>query len=555
MSSSAYHSVLAKIREAFPQPVSDQKHDAYFVFSILRALDQIDQMKSEVPLLGEMREIDYETARESRVLDETSSVEAVSQKLVEQFEGLPIWGHPLTQINVVGTASIPSIIGSLLPAIYNPNLVSDDSSYGLAHTEQCVAAMIANLVGYDPDRSTGLFTFGGTGTNLYGIKLGIEKAIPGAMTQGVGGQGVLLASEQSHYCRLNVAGWLGIGEQNVIAVPTDLSNAIQLDRLEAAARRAIEDGRRIVGIVATMGTTDALGIDNIEAIVSLRDRLVDEYTLDYRPHVHGDAVIGWAWSVFNDYDFKENALGFRPRTLRALAGAVRRISKLHLADSIGIDFHKTGFTPYISSMFLVRDRDDLQLLVRGREKMPYLFQTGQHHPGVFTLETSRGGGGVLSAYANLMLFGKTGMRTLLGHLVEMAELLREHLDGQDSTTVLNNENVGPVTLFRVYPDGVDTWTMKDRERTDPAARDQLLAHNEYNRRIFHHLHDRAMRGEGVHISMTDCYRHTEYGEPIVALKSYILSPFTDEQHVELLVREVLEAREVVGIAQSGDDSL
>lgn len=546
MSASPYKSILSKIREAFPQPVSDRKHDAYFVFSILRALDQLDQMKSEAPLLGELWEIDYTTARESRVVGDPRSVEEVSQKLVEQFNGLPIWGHPLTQINVVATTSIPSIIGSLLPAIYNPNLVSDDTSCGLARAEQCVAAMIAGLIGYDPDRSAGLFTFGGTGTNLYGVKLGIEKAIPGAMANGVGDQGVLLASAQSHYCRLNVAGWLGIGEKNVIAVPTDLSNAIRLDRLESAARRAIEDGRRLVGIVATMGTTDAFGVDDLAAIVSLRDRLVDEYTLDYRPHIHGDAVIGWAWSVFNDYDFEANDLDFRPRTVRALAGAVRRISKLHLADSIGVDFHKTGFAPYISSLFLVRDQGDLQLLVRGREKMPYLFQSGQHHPGVFTLETSRSAGGVLSAYANLMLFGKIGMRAFLGHLVEMAELLREHLDGHNSTTVLNSENFGTVTLFRVYPDGVDTWTIKDRERTDPEARDELLAHNEYNRRIYRHLHERAMRGEGVHISMTDCYRHTDYGEPMVALKSYILSPFTDEQHVELLVDEVLAARDAEG---------
>ena len=144
-----------------------------------------------------------------------------------------------------------------------------------------------------------------------------------------------------------------------------------------------------------------------------------------------------------------------------------------------------------------------------------------------------------------VLFGKTGMRTLLGHLVEMAELLREHFEGHDSTTVVNDRNFGTVTLFRVYPDGIDTWTITDYERTDISAREELRAHNEYNRRIFHYLHEQAMKGKGVHVSMTDCYRHTNYGEPIVALKSYMLSPFIDEQHVELLVKNVLEAREKV----------
>ena len=33
-----YQELLARLRDTFPAPVSDRKHDAYFVFSILRAL-------------------------------------------------------------------------------------------------------------------------------------------------------------------------------------------------------------------------------------------------------------------------------------------------------------------------------------------------------------------------------------------------------------------------------------------------------------------------------------------------------------------------------------
>jgi glutamate/tyrosine decarboxylase-like PLP-dependent enzyme len=107
----------------------------------------------------------------------------------------------------------------------------------------------------------------------------------------------------------------------------------------------------------TLGTTDAFGLDDLEAIIALRDRLVEEFHLPYRPHVHADAVIGWAWAVFNDYDLEGKPLSFRRRTLRALAGACRHIRHLHLADSLGVDFHKTGFAPYISSLLLVKERD------------------------------------------------------------------------------------------------------------------------------------------------------------------------------------------------------
>ena len=51
-----------------------------------------------------------------------------------------------------------------------------------------------------------------------------------------------------------------------------------------------------------------------------------------------------------------------------------------------------------------------------------------------------------------------------------------------------------------------------------------------------------LAGRGVLISMTECYRLTDYHEPIVALKVYVLSPFVDEEDVELRVSKVLEAR-------------
>ena len=49
----------------------------------------------------------------------------------------------------------------------------------------------------------------------------------------------------------------------------------------------------------------------------------------------------------------------------------------------------------------------------------------------------------------------------------------------------------------------------------------------------------------MHVSLTDCYRESEYGEPIVALKSYMMSPFIEPRHVEQLVRDVFEARQAV----------
>lgn len=543
-----YQSLVNELRQAFPQPVSNPVHDAYFVFSIFQALEKVDALKGQVPLLGRpsgQQPIDFDRAKEARVPQRPRSTKEVLERVATYLEGMIVYGHPRSQVNVISVSSIPSIVGALLPTIYNPNLVWDENSQRVALAELEVAAMTAALVGYDPERSAGVFTFGGTATSLYGVRVGIEKALPGSMADGVREDAVIFASRQSHYCRTSVASWLGLGSRNVIAVKSGRENAIRMDLLQEAARAHLSKGGKIAAFIATMGTTDAFGIDDLEAIVRLRDSLVEEFRLPYRPHVHADAVIGWAWSVFNDYDFEGNPLGFRPRTVRALAGARRRIEKLHMADSMGVDFHKTGFCPYISSLFLCKDRADLSLLARDPEQMPYLYQFGHYKPGTFTLETSRSGSGPLAALASLLLLGRQGFQALVGHLVEMAELLREHLEGHSATTVLNGENLGTVTLFRAYPDGIDTWSIVEQERTQPEMREQLLAHNEYNRRIYHFLHEEAMAGRGVLLGMTENYRHTDYGEPMLALKSFITSPFVDEESIKLVVAKVLEAREKI----------
>jgi glutamate/tyrosine decarboxylase-like PLP-dependent enzyme len=542
-----YRTLLETIREAFPKPVSDRVHDSYFVHSVMRAIDAVDILKSERPILGERHVLDYGAAKKSRLAETGKRVEEVTQELVQYCEGLTLWGHPRTQQNVVPPVTISSLIGVLLSSLNNPNLAWDEYSHRVALAEIEVVTMLAALLGYDPEKAGGLFTFGGTGTTLYGMKLGLEKALPGSMNQGIREDALVFASDGSHYCRYNIAGWLGLGTKNLVTIPTTERNAINVDELRKHLSEALKSGRKIGGIIVTMGTTDAFGLDDLRAIVALRDELVHEFQLSYVPHIHADAVIGWAWGVFTDYPFEGNPLGFRPRTLRALAGARHHIQHLSCADSIGIDFHKPGFAPYISSLLLVKAQDDLMRLQRPQEQMPYLYQFGEHRPGMYTLETSRSGTGTLAALANLKLFGKEGLRVIIGHIVEMAQLLREHLESHAYTTVLNRENFGTVTLFRAYPDGVDTFKIKEKEMHDPAYRNMLLEHNDYNRKIFDFVHQEGMAGRGVMLSLTDCYRKTDYGEPIVALKSFILSPFVDEENVEMVVKKVLEARDLLAL--------
>ena len=550
---SSYRDILAKVRLSFPSPVSDRVHDSYFVHSVMLAMDKVDALKSNRPILGDYTALDYEAALDSTLNTQGLSIEEVTSDLVSYCKGLTIPGHPRTHHNVIPPPTIASLIATLVTSVYNPNIVWDEYSHRVALAEVEITAMLSKLIGYDSQHSGGLFTFGGTGTTLYGMKVGLEKAIPAANNHGIREDVTLIGSSASHYCRYNVASWLGIGAGNLITVNADARNSMCLDELRTKLHEALSSGAKVAGIVATMGTTDAFGVDDLATIVKIRDEMVEEFQLPYRIHVHADAVIGWAWSVFNDYDFDNNPLGFRPRTLRMLATARRDIRHLHLADSVGFDFHKSGFTPYTSSMVLFKERNDLSLLSRSQKQMPYLYQFGAYRPGMYTLESSRGGSGVMAAFASLKLLGKLGFQTLIGHLVEMTQLLREHLVGQDSVAILNRDNVGSVTVFRVYPDADDVLRLREAENNNADYRDKLLQHNEYNRAVFKWVHDEVMaaRGGGV-LSLTDCYQMTNYGEPMLGLKSFIMSPFLEEDMIKTMVEKISAARKNIPATREED---
>ena len=180
-----YSTILAALRTAFPTPVSNPVHDGYVVFSLLRALDQVDALKSQAPILGEPREPDFAHAVTQRVAEEPRTLETVMPELVQCLRGMPIWGHPRSQVNVVTHPSIASIVGVVLPSMYNPNLCSDESGRGFSEAEVRVASMTAELLGYDPQLSGGLFLRSAERERCCtGSRLGWKKRCPGVCKRG-----------------------------------------------------------------------------------------------------------------------------------------------------------------------------------------------------------------------------------------------------------------------------------------------------------------------------------------------------------------------------------
>lgn len=129
----------------------------------------------------------------------------------------------------------------------------------------------------------------------------------------------------------------------------------------------------------------------------------------------------------------------------------QKFKHIKLADSLVFDFHKLGQTPYITSLFLIKNREYLKYVDLDAAETPYVGNRsyGSYHTG-YTLECSRMGS-ALTIYASLLSFGIEGYQELLANYIRVNIAFRETLTKEVSNVVITNE-VSPITTFRFYPE-------------------------------------------------------------------------------------------------------
>ena len=183
--SKQYRVYLEKLRGFFPQPTIKNNGDRTLIRSMNKTLKGLARLKKEdKSYLGTYEPVNYKEAKKAVMPEKMSSVDEGVNTVVKYFNGLSNWNHPKTVANVVPSPTIVSAAASTVSALQNPNIIWDEYSHNIAKAEVEVSAIMANLFGWDSDKAVGIFTFGGTGCNLYGAKIGITKAQPESKTKG-----------------------------------------------------------------------------------------------------------------------------------------------------------------------------------------------------------------------------------------------------------------------------------------------------------------------------------------------------------------------------------
>jgi glutamate decarboxylase len=334
--------------------------------------------------------------------------------------------------------SSPSFIGHMTSALpyfilplsklmvgLNQNVVKIETSKAFTPLERQVLGMMHRLVYQQVDgfyqkwmhsanHSMGAFCSGGTVANLTALwvarntllkadgdftgvaRQGLAKALKHYQYDGL----AILISARGHYSLKKAADVLGLGQDNVIAIPTDNHNRIDCEKLRIQCQQLADQNIAILSIVGIAGTTETGNIDPLDTLADIAN--------EFNCHYHVDAAWGGATLLSHKY---------RP----LLAGIER-------ADSVTIDAHKQMYVPMGAGLVVFKDPASVTAIEHHAE---YILRKGSKDLGSHTLEGSRPGMAML-VYASLHVISRPGYELLINQSIEkakyFAKLINENPD-------------------------------------------------------------------------------------------------------------------------------
>lgn len=451
--------------------------------------------------------------------------EKIKSLISKLFQGTPRWHSPRTIYNAAAPPLQTTIATKFLTSLYNPNLALHTASGKSLNTEQKVIKAIARYVGWDELSAGGIFTWGGKATTMYAIKLGLTRCSPDSPKHGIKDDVVVISTEAGHPSHISDAEWLGIGSSNVIRLGADQNTKIDLVQLEETMRSCVTHSKKIAAIIISGGTTNDMMVDPIDRVIKLRDSLVREFAMEYIPHVHVDAVVGFPWLFFKDYDFNKNELGISLSAKSRIKGVLDDLKYINQADSFGIDFHKMGFCPYISSVFMLKDARNFS------EKRKDIF----NWPFFYSMENSRPADGPNTAYIALNTLGVEGFQKIIAHLTEVAVNLSELLNISEEFELVNTICQGTASLFlpkvpeNVHFDNFDS---------------EIKIRNEYASAFIERLNK---LGNPYYIDKIPSNATGSQQVPFTSLKTFTMSPFSSIENNEEFINFLKKLKKEIDV--------
>jgi L-2,4-diaminobutyrate decarboxylase len=352
--------------------------------------------------------------------------------------------HPRSMGHQV-SAPLPVAVWTeaLTAAVNQSGAVWEMSPVGTVIETQVIRWM-CGLAGFGPGAG-GTFTSGGTEATFAGLLAARRAAIPDAWTRGIGANPpVVVCGEHAHYGVARAIGELGLGTDHAVVIPSDHFR-MDVRVLERELERLRREGRAVMAVVATAGTTATGSFDDLDAIGRLCETEGIWFHVD---GAHGASAL------------------LSPAHRRRLAG-------IHRARSIAWDPHKMMLMPLTASVVLVRDEADLEAAFT--QRAPYLFHAKdgarRWDQGLRSFTCSRRID-AFKVWVALQRHGASGFAALYDRLCENARAMHAAVVSRTDFAAIHEPDSN-ILCFRYVGDGT-----LSADRLDEV---NLRAREDYNR--------------------------------------------------------------------------
>jgi len=353
-----------------------------------------------------------------------------SEVLLSEIENLiyssfnPV--HPGSLAHLDPPPLIISILGDLVAAGLNNNLLANELSPSISLLEETICKWFSNEIGFN-DSAGGIGASGGTLSNLNALVAARNHA--GLESDS---KAVFLTSEDAHSSFVKCSRIMGLCKNNLIKVKTEKNGSMDICDLERNIDKCSEEGKKIFCIVATLGTTIRGAIDPIEKI----SKICKEKNI----WMHIDGSIGGIFAITKI--------------------PINGICNVNLANSITINPQKILGITKTSSILLVSDINVLKSTFS--TGLPYISsESNVLNRGELGIQGSRPAE-IIKLWLGLRFLGKQGIENVLKESIKKRQFIENNLNKEKYDLFS-----GPLHIISFLPKKMnknesDVWTLNTR---------------------------------------------------------------------------------------------
>ena len=351
-------------------------------------------------------------------------IKSISENILKNSA---IVSHPTCIAHLHCPPLLSSLAAEVLISASNQSMDSWDQSPAATLLEQQVIDWLCKIFGYDAG-GDGVFTSGGTQSNFMGLLLARDAFAAYKLNWSIQQEGLppefsrfrILCSDVSHFTIRQAASLLGLGQQAVVMVESDCNYCLDADAVERKLTELYRDDLLPIALVATVGTTDFGSIDPLLALADCARK--------YGLWFHVDAAYGGALILSDKHKHK--------------------LDGIWDADSITVDFHKLFYQPISCGAFLVKERDNFELI---KLHADYLNPETNEDAGIPDLvtksvQTTRRFD-ALKLFVSLRTLGKKKFARMIDSTIELAQETADLIEGKEKLELANYPAINAV-VFR-----------------------------------------------------------------------------------------------------------